>query len=271
MALLNLPLSLCHKQENVYLNALMPKDPSLDEVNHFISPLVDQLHKSYVSGTSFTKTGSDQQRGRVTRSAVAVTVMDLPASRKIHGQGAHNCDMFMCVFCELHGKDTNNLNRTTWTPRNVADLRTAAHQWKDAKSQAERNALFKKNGVRWTELWRLPYYNPLAMISIDGMHALFERVIPFHLREVLGIDKSLADEKPVNNEDLAAAIKIYKSNPQRKDLTRLRQPVLQELCIIFHVSLPALVKGKKHKKADLISALQKIDVGRPPFSSLNLT
>jgi hypothetical protein len=43
MALLNLPPSLRYKAENLYLVGVVPgpKEPSLDEVNHFLRPLVD--------------------------------------------------------------------------------------------------------------------------------------------------------------------------------------------------------------------------------------
>lgn len=262
MALLNLPPSLRIQQQNFYLHAIIPgpKEPSVEQINHFLSPLVHQLNSNYHRGAWFSQSAENRQKGRTSRSMVVVTVSDLPASRKIHGQGSHSCNVFLCAFCELNGKNITNLDRTSWKPRTVADLRRAAEEWRDAPSQSQRNKLFKKNGVRWTELWRLSYYNPLTMISVDGMHALFERIIPFHLRDVLGIDKSQADDDVVNTQDLAAAISLFNSGASHKRILNLRQPVLQALCGAFNATLPILPKGRRYRKVQLFEALQHVTV-----------
>ncbi|KZP26232.1 hypothetical protein FIBSPDRAFT_703764, partial [Athelia psychrophila] len=69
-----------------------------------------------------------------------------------------------------------------WVPRDSGALRRAAYAWKNATSKAERDAIFAKFGVRWSELWRLSYYDPIRMLIIDGMHNLFEGLVQFHCR-----------------------------------------------------------------------------------------
>ncbi|KIJ05743.1 hypothetical protein PAXINDRAFT_93040, partial [Paxillus involutus ATCC 200175] len=58
MALLNLPPSLRYKAENLYLVGVIPgpREPSLDEINHFLQPVVDFFLPAWKDGTWFTKT-----------------------------------------------------------------------------------------------------------------------------------------------------------------------------------------------------------------------
>ena len=58
MTILNLPPSLRYKPENVYLVGIIPgqKEPSLEEINHFLRPLVDIFMAAWKVGTWFSKT-----------------------------------------------------------------------------------------------------------------------------------------------------------------------------------------------------------------------
>ena len=51
--------------------------------------------------------------------------------------------------------------------------RTAAQKWKDCISKRECQDLFDEFGVRWSELLRLPYFDPIRFIVVDPMHCLF--------------------------------------------------------------------------------------------------
>ena len=52
MACLNLPLSLRYKPEKLFLVGVIPgpKEPSIEEVGHFIEPIVDMLDRSWRDG-----------------------------------------------------------------------------------------------------------------------------------------------------------------------------------------------------------------------------
>jgi len=56
MGLLNLPPSLRYKAENIYLAGIIPgpREPALDEINHFLRPVVDFFLPSWTDGTWFT-------------------------------------------------------------------------------------------------------------------------------------------------------------------------------------------------------------------------
>ncbi|KZP10218.1 hypothetical protein FIBSPDRAFT_683853, partial [Athelia psychrophila] len=192
MACLNLPPSLRYKPEYMYLNAVMPEEPILDRTNHYLKPIVTQLEHSYTNGVKYNRTYKNPE-GRQTRLAIAVLVNDLPGGKKITQMAHHSSKAHFCSLCTLGKEHINNINPSKWTQRDVNILRNAAEQWRDADSKAQRDALFKKYGVRWSELWRLPYYNPIRMLVIDGMHNLFEGLVQFHCRYVLGIDETDAD------------------------------------------------------------------------------
>ncbi|KAF8837231.1 hypothetical protein BDN67DRAFT_909625, partial [Paxillus ammoniavirescens] len=81
MALLNLPPSLRYRAENLYLVGIIPgpREPSLDEINHFLCPLVDFFLPAWKDGTWFMRTLNHLQ-GRLSRSVIALAVQDLPGA-----------------------------------------------------------------------------------------------------------------------------------------------------------------------------------------------
>ena len=52
MVCLNLPPSMCHKPENLWLSIIPgPQEPDTDQTNHFLHPLIKDLWKSWTAGT----------------------------------------------------------------------------------------------------------------------------------------------------------------------------------------------------------------------------
>ncbi|KAI0071295.1 hypothetical protein K474DRAFT_1571897, partial [Panus rudis PR-1116 ss-1] len=84
--------------------------------------------------------------------------------------------------------DINNLDIDQWgTGRRTREQYVAiATQWRDG-SPSERNELFDKYGIRWSELLRLPYWDPTRFVVVDSMHALLLGCIKRHLREIWGM------------------------------------------------------------------------------------
>src|SRR4029077_4571216 len=57
-----------------------------------------------------------------------------------------------------------------------ADLqkhRQYAQEWLKCDTRGTREAHFKINGVRWSELLHLPYMDPIRFAVVDPMHCLF--------------------------------------------------------------------------------------------------
>jgi hypothetical protein len=258
MSCLNLPPGLRHKPENLFLAGIFPgpKEPKIDQVNHMLRPLVDQLFQSWSYGTWFSQTSLSRE-GRLTRSALAGLVADLPAARKTAGQKAHPA----CSICPMDSggnRDLNDLDFRTWGERNYNEHLTAAVDWRDAQTDAERKKLFERNGVRWSELLRLPYWNSTRCIVIDGMHNLWLGVTKYHLQDIVGIDASKISEnpkpaRPVTLEEMNKARKALASNSQMLKTCRIQ--VLLVLCQEKGIDLPLAADNRRIKKIEIIDHL----------------
>jgi hypothetical protein len=257
MLLLNLPPSLRQKPENIYVHSVAPKGPNIDQVNDFLVPLVRMMERNYQHGTHYTKTHDNPREGRSTRSMIAAEVFDLEGVKKVLGHCSFSSNHNFCSHCTRSKADIGNFDWQNWTPRKREDLRAAAVAWRDAPNATARKKLYKQTGVRWSPLWELSYFDPTRSVVIDGMHNIFEGLVEFHTRIVLGIDTpdpEREEEKAADHRQLASAIKIFERGPTRSTLGRYTIPVLKALCLHNNITLPS-IGGKKWRKAPLIDAL----------------
>jgi Transposase family tnp2 len=262
MGLLNLPPSLRYKAENMYLVGIIPgpREPSLDEINHFLWPVVDFFLPSWKDGTWFTKT-TKHTAGRLSRSVIAVAVNDLPAARKLAGRAGPTANQ-MCGLCWLMKSDIADFDWEKWRRRTFEEHKAAAEQWKNAETKVERDKIFKQHGVRWSELLRLPYWDPTRFIVIDGMHNLFLGLVQYHFRSLIVIDKQASKElrkgqqSHVNSKDLQKGRETLMSNPTVSAMNRLRVKVLEALVQEYEVVLPDTPRPRKKEiiKALLVSS-----------------
>ena len=198
-ACLNLPLDIRYKPENMYVCIIPgPKEPHLTELNHYLRPLIDDLSTSWERGVFFTRTGN-YPKGRHSRCAIACAVCDLPAARKLSQSANHNSH-FYCTFCNCF--HTKTLGRTDfespdWMRKDITELRKSAEEWKNASTAREQVNLFQRKGVRWSEMWRLPYWDPTRMLVVDTMHCLLEGLAQFQFREVLKLTSANANAKEI--------------------------------------------------------------------------
>ena len=121
MVCLNLPPEARFKSENMFLAGIIPgpNEPSKEEINHFLRPLVNDLLKSYFDGVYYTRTWK-YPKGRKTRSALALIICDLPAARQALGFTGQQSTNF-CSYCKLQLKDINNLNLRDWELRSCEE------------------------------------------------------------------------------------------------------------------------------------------------------
>lgn len=249
MACLNLPPSLRYKPEFMYLNAVMPVEPTLDQTNHYLEPVVTQLERSYTKGVKYNRTYQHRE-GRRTRSAIAVFVNDLPGGKKVAQMASYQQKSHFCSLCTLHKDRINEIDPECWVPRDLIALRRAAYAWKNATSKADRDAIFAQFGVRWSEFWRLSYYNPIRMLIIDGMHNLFEGLVQFHCRSVLAINESEVETEDAvpTAKELDNAKLLLNSASSASSKGRIKLHVLKALCRERGLSYerPGLRLTKKH-------------------------
>ena len=71
-----------------------------------------------------------------------------------------------------------------WPKRDLLEHKAHAEAWRDAQSEAERELIFQEHGIRWTELLRLPYWDPIKFTAIDSMHNLYLGIVKTHFRDV---------------------------------------------------------------------------------------
>ena len=124
--------------------------------------------------------------------------------------------------------------------------------------------------MHWSALWGLSYFNPTQSVIVDGMHNVFEGLVEFHCRTVLGIDfppPELEKEKVADPKQLATATKLFAQSPSRDRLEHFTIPVLKALCSNNHIPLPNVARGKKLKKAQVLDVLKDFLVGPLMLSS----
>ena len=262
MVPLNLPPSLQHKSENIYLYTVMGKEPSLADTNHFIEPFVTMMEHNYHHGTHYTSTFNHPSHGQSTRSMIAVIVSDLLGTKKILGYSGVTSKNSFCSFCTLSKSDIGNFNWQHWELRKVEDLRWAAELWWDAPSVSIHKALYAQYGVCWSAFWGLSYFNLTWSVIIEGMHNLFKGLVPYHCRTVLGIDHPEEtcrnhQDKPADTYKSAAAqsLSVKDPRPSQCSLKNMIITGLKVLCTEHGLALLVVNWGKRLKKAEIVDVI----------------
>lgn len=243
MVCLNLPPHLRYLPENVYLVGVIPgpHKPSIDQINHFLKPLADELLVFWESGIFFSRT-SKYPTGRLVRCILVPLVCDLPAARQVAGFGAHNA-RFFCSVCKLRRNNINNLDASTWPPRDCEEHRNDARAWRDKQSVAQRESAFAENSLRWSELLTLPYWDPIKYTVIDSMHNHYLGLLKHHCRRIWGMNVSADDasekvegepERP-SEEDLSLGMKFLYSGTNAQ-LAGCRKNILRYICFSLGIS-----------------------------------
>jgi hypothetical protein len=274
-ACLNLPADIRYKREYMYLAAVIPgpNEPGLTELNHYIRPVVDQFLLSWQRRVHFTQT-ANHPAGRDTCSAIAAAVCDLPGARKL-SQSAGHSSHFLCTRCDCYHKST--IGRTdceNWSVQDCTILRQRAAQWKAATTQKSQNTLFSQNGIRWTELWRLPYWDPTRMLVVDPMHCLLEGLAQFHFRNVLKLTTTDAEVKPApvvafeyvfpsptstTTVDLADVTEV-----EVKQISQIQAQLVSPLDETLEASTLLTTRLERKKKKPLIYVTESLGLSIPP-------
>lgn len=107
MSCTNLPPSIHFRPENLYLAVIIPgpKEPSTDQMNHFLKPVVNDLLPAWTDRIYFSRMYQHPE-GRRAQSALCGLVADMPARRKVAGGNAGWLNTFASM---LRQKDVNNI------------------------------------------------------------------------------------------------------------------------------------------------------------------
>jgi len=169
----NLPREVRFRKENMLTLGLLPgpHEVKLHKINHYLSPIVDELLEFW-NGVEIPAAGKN------IRLALICCSNDIPAARKLCGHISASVSCHRCYKrANLSG---NKLNfggfddMDDWfIERNLEEYRRNAENWRLCKSEEERKSHVSSTLARWTELLRLPYFNPIRYLVVDPMHCLF--------------------------------------------------------------------------------------------------
>jgi len=190
LVVLNFPPHLRYLFRNMYLAGVIPGPgkPSLDQINHVLSIVVAELLEFW-KGIFYTVTSSSPL-GRFVKGVLIPLVCDMLAARQLAGFSSAT-STFFCTFCLTTIHDIEDLNKAGWPLRDLSKHLHYAKLWKDSASEADRQALFRKHGIRWSALLDLPYWNPILFSVVDTMHSTYLGMIHSHCRRIWGTDISV--------------------------------------------------------------------------------
>ncbi len=77
-----------------------------------------------------------------------------------------------------------------------AYLRLYAEQWRDAKLHVLQNDIAGDMGVRWSVLWKLPYWDPTKQLVVDPMHCILEGLVKALFRDHMKLTEDEAKRQP---------------------------------------------------------------------------
>src|SRR2546429_9874792 len=125
---------------------------------------------------------NESQKGKRVRPKLIFVMCDIPATRKICG---HFSALVSCHRCEKkanYEEGKHNFagmsNMNDWfISKNLNQHHQDAVRWRRCNSKASRKRFVKQSGVRWSELLRLSYFDPIRFIIIDPMHYLFLGIV----------------------------------------------------------------------------------------------
>lgn len=202
---LSLPPELRHQPENVFVVGIAPgpREPSLEQMNWILRPLVTELLTLWSSGLLLSRT-HEYEKGRLIRAALLVFVADIPSLRRCLGFPSATATYF-CSFCLLTKKDINNLDKSTWPPRTWCEHLKWAREARDAKTVNDRKKIFKTHGVRYSVLIELEYWNIIEYHVVDLMHNLLLGLVSWHVRRFWAMKDLENDEEllpPISTVEL---------------------------------------------------------------------
>ena len=228
LACLNLPISEWYKPENMFLAGIIPgpKEPPLNTLNHYLTPIIDDFLDFWDPGVWFSRT-SNYPTGRVVRCALIAVVCDLPAARKIAGFASfhhqHFCSVCHCTKLE---EGYGSTDYELWRWRTNAECREFSNTFANAPNVSQQAAAFEAGGIRFSELSCLSYFDLARCVVVDAMHNLFLGLVKEHFRNIIGIGQSKTDEGAVLFIEVMEPPCDF-TDPERKLLVNLRK-ILQE-------------------------------------------
>ena len=98
---------------------------------------------------------------------------DLLSQYLIHIFIVLGCSKCMKKFPRDDSNTVDYSGTAVETPRDGSKMKEKAKKYKNLSTKTKRQEKESKHGIRYSELHRLPYFDPVRMHAIDAMHNLF--------------------------------------------------------------------------------------------------
>ncbi|GET56027.1 hypothetical protein GLOIN_2v1883106 [Rhizophagus irregularis DAOM 181602=DAOM 197198] len=140
--------------------------------------------------------------GKKIRAALIMVSCDIPAARKICG---HVSALVSCHRCQKKANYENHQHNFAgmgdmedwFVARDSNEHLQNALSWRWCNSDASRKRFVKQTGVRWSELLRLPYFDPIHFTIIDLMHCLFLDIAKWIVKRIW-VDQGILTSSMLN-------------------------------------------------------------------------
>ncbi|VDB89659.1 unnamed protein product [Peniophora sp. CBMAI 1063] len=247
MVCMNIPPDIRYRVENMCLIGVIPgpKEPALQNLNHYLSPIVDDLLSLWTPGIVLSRTAKSFDI--LVRAVLLPLIADTPAIRKAQGVLGFSSTKAPCSLCAITSGELSNFDYQSWPRRSWAYHLQHGQAWRDAPNDVIREKMALKTGIRWSELLRLPYWNPARFSVVDAMHNLFLGDIAAHLVSAWGMRwKDPRGSNLANDEELASAALADPSDAGPTRQTRKPQTP-EDQRRVLNIVLEAWKKQDEHK------------------------
>lgn len=220
LACLALPEDIRYKPEYMYILIVPgPNHMTSTQIQYFLHPLISQMADSWKYGIHFTWTAL-HPAGLTARCAVAGCVMDLPGACIAAGFTPPTANIF-CYICKCtHKADLQRTDYQDWEMQDDEVVQQLAEKNRDTSDPKDQFKMYEKNGIRWSELWRLPYWQPTQQLVVEPAHSLLEGVAHFHFRYVLGLTSTTANATEIQAPAFAHEFTKFASQDEKDSMPK---------------------------------------------------
>jgi hypothetical protein len=213
--LCNLPREERFKPNNILTLGIIPgpNEPSKHQINNYLAPIVDELIE-FSSGIKLPAT-FEYKKGRKIYVALILSANDVPAARKICGHASHAVKCHRCPKRAKYDSATKRNhyggfeNMDEWfNSVDISQYFKAAEQWLSCINNQERDNHVKRTGIRWSELYRLKYFDPVKFMVVDPIHCLFLGIGKWIMKQCLLDHGKLSKDQLIILEKRMSNVKV---------------------------------------------------------------
>ncbi|MBW0508693.1 hypothetical protein O181_048408 [Austropuccinia psidii MF-1] len=178
-------------------------------LNNVLKPLIDELIELNRGVKCITP---NHPHGRYVVVKLVGLIDNIVSTHKAGGFMSHYAKDF-CSWCELKEIERNHLK--LGKPRKWSAVLSASRSWKRANYTTAQQCLAQYCGIRWSEINRLPYWDPVKNICLGVLHNWYEGTLQHNFCYQWGFDTAI-----IEKEKHQPGISGYKSDELMENSTQ---------------------------------------------------